>query len=190
MAVNGRRDARLEARWRGLVEEYLAGRVAGGGLSVREFCRRRKITESAFYFWRGELYRRGLERNGTHSPNHQEKPPPRRKRPSASVTFVPVRLAVGSSVQSQPVASRRAQHSDSVPAPCFDAAAVAGRVVIELSHGRRVHVFPPVDRQALADVLFAVSDVERAVLRFDELSAPSVVEGEARFSFAKAMEKA
>jgi hypothetical protein len=47
-----------------------------------------------------------------------------------------------------------------------------------------------VDRQALADVLFAVSDVERTVLRFDELSAPSVVEGEARFSFAKAMEKA
>jgi transposase-like protein len=165
MAMNGRRDARLEARWRGLVEEHVSS-----GLGVREFCRRRKITESAFYFWRGELHRRGRERTGTSPQKYRKKKPEQHERPSAQVTFVPVRLAVGSSVQSQP--------SESDGSQCSDAAAVAGRVVIELSHGRRVHVFPPVDRQELADVLLAVSDVERAVLRFDELTAPSVVEGE------------
>ena len=77
MAMNGKRDARLESRWRGLGKEHV-----GSGLGVREFCRRRKITESAFYFWRRELERRGLERNGTHSSNRQEKKPPPRKRPS------------------------------------------------------------------------------------------------------------
>jgi hypothetical protein len=40
----------------------------------------------------------------------------------------------------------------------------AGRIEIELSDGRRVHVTAPVDRHALADVLLAVSDAERAVL--------------------------
>jgi len=31
------------------------------GLSVRVFCRQRKLTESAFYFWRRELQRRQAE---------------------------------------------------------------------------------------------------------------------------------
>lgn len=46
------------------------------------------------------------------------------------------------------------------------------RIEIELSGGQRVHVTAPVDRQALADVL--------AVLRFDELTAPSHAEAEAQ----------
>jgi hypothetical protein len=171
--MNGRRDARVEARWRGLVEEH-----DGSGLSVRDFCRRHKVTESAFYFWRGELHRRGRERTGTSPQKYRKKKPEQHERPSAPVVFVPVRLAVGSGGQAQPVDSRRTPYPDSVPVPCSDAAAVAGRVVIELSHGRRIHVFPPVDRQELADVLLAVSDVERAVLRFDELAALSAVEGE------------
>lgn len=124
MAMNGRRDARLEARWRGLVEKHV-----GSGLGVREFCRRRKITESAFYFWRRELERRGLEGNATHSANRQEKKSGQRKRPSTRAAFVPVRVA-----------------QEARPVEC-------GSIAITLSGGVRVHVAAPVDRQALVDVL-------------------------------------
>ena len=39
------RDLDLEARWRRIVREH--GR---GGLTVREFCRSRDLTETAFYY--------------------------------------------------------------------------------------------------------------------------------------------
>jgi len=32
----------------------------GSGLSIRGYCRRRRLRESAFYFWRKELARRGV----------------------------------------------------------------------------------------------------------------------------------
>ena len=50
------RDLDLEARWRRIVREH--GR---GGLTVREFCRSRDLTETAFYYWRRELARRDDE---------------------------------------------------------------------------------------------------------------------------------
>lgn len=131
MAKNKGRDRQREARWRRIIREQ--GR---SGLGVREFCRRGKLTETAFYFWRRELQCRQAE---------QEQ---RRPDPPAVPAFVPVRVE---------------EHSGS---------AAGGRIEIELSGGRRVHVCPPVDRQALADVL--------AVLRLDALAAPSAVEGEAQ----------
>lgn len=124
MAMNGKRDARLEARWRGLVEKHV-----GSGLGVREFCRRRKITESAFYFWRRELDRRGRERNNTNPQKYVQKKPQSRTCPSAPAAFVPVRVA-----------------QEVRPLPC-------GGVAITLPGGVRVHVSAPVDREALADVL-------------------------------------
>ena len=73
---------------------------------------------------------------------HRSSTPDRRK-----TVFIPVRLA-----------------TEAQPAPPNP----SGRIEIELPGRRRVHVAPPINRQALADVL--------AVL----LQAPSGVEGEAR----------
>lgn len=47
------RDPKLEEAWRGRM-----GRWRSGGGSVREFCRREGVPETAFYYWRRELARR------------------------------------------------------------------------------------------------------------------------------------
>ena len=41
------RDPAKEAQWRGTLQQF-----ASSGLSVREFCKREGVTESAFYAWR------------------------------------------------------------------------------------------------------------------------------------------
>jgi transposase-like protein len=121
--ANGKdRDGQREARWRRII-----GDQGRSGLSIREFCRRGKLTETAFYFWRSELRRRQAEHvSGVAVAKPQGQ---RRPDPPAVPAFVPVRVA------------------DRVGGPAN------GRIEIELSGGRRVHVAAPVDRQALADVL-------------------------------------
>ena len=120
MAKGVGRDKRREAQWRRAVRGQRQS-----GLSIRDFCRKSKLPESAFYFWRGELQRRQAE----------QEQPQRRKRPAAPAgptpapAFVPVRVA-------EEIAMRP-----------------AGPIEIVLSGGRRVHVTAPVDREALADVL-------------------------------------
>jgi transposase-like protein len=47
------RDERKEAFWRRVV-----GRQGESGETVRGFCRKKGLRESAFYFWRRELARR------------------------------------------------------------------------------------------------------------------------------------
>jgi hypothetical protein len=47
------RDPQREQFWR----DVMAGRSAGG-LTVREYCRRHRIPETAFHYWRRELRRR------------------------------------------------------------------------------------------------------------------------------------
>jgi hypothetical protein len=113
MAKGRDRDRRREARWRRILREH--GR---SGLSIREFCRRGKLTETAFYHWRRELERRQAE------PKRRGK-----TKPPLVPAFVPVRV-------DEPIATQ-----------------AGGRIEIELSGGRRVHVTAPVDRQALADVV-------------------------------------
>lgn len=71
-----RRDGRRETVWREAVREQ-----AGSGLSIRGFCRRRRLSEASFYSWRRELRRRDEEETEVEStPNER---PPR---------FVPVSL--------------------------------------------------------------------------------------------------
>ena len=48
--ARGQRDLGLERQWR----ERMAGWRASG-LSVREFCQRRGLTEPTFHYWRREL---------------------------------------------------------------------------------------------------------------------------------------
>lgn len=117
--ANGKdRDRQREARWRRVVGEHKRSR-----LTIREFCRRGKLKESAFYFWRRELQRRQVADSTRRARQEQ-----RSLADPAAPAFVPVRVE---------------QHS----------AAAGGRIVIELSSGYRVHVTAPVERQALADVL-------------------------------------
>jgi len=52
----GARDSKKEAFWRRVVE----GR-AEGGLSVRAWCRRHRVRETSFYWWRRALARRDAE---------------------------------------------------------------------------------------------------------------------------------
>jgi hypothetical protein len=47
------RDQKKEAQWRRLVRGQ-----PGGGLSVRAYCAKHGVKESAFYWWRVELARR------------------------------------------------------------------------------------------------------------------------------------
>ena len=112
MAKGKIRDKSKEALWRRTVRQQRQS-----GLTIREFCRKQEVRETAFYFWRRELERRGT-------------------------TFLPVRVTPEPTRQEAgPALPRQASHPSE------------GKIVIVLAGGRRVHVAPPVDRRALADVL-------------------------------------
>jgi hypothetical protein len=139
MAKGKVRDKGKEAFWRRTIEEQRQS-----GLSVRAFCQKQEVQEAAFYRWRRELVRREAAR-------------------PVVAAFVPVRLAgspaasaageaVGRAVRAGEAAAAVWRHG---PASVPD----AGRIEIILSGGGRVHVAPPVDRQALADVLAVLSEV-------------------------------
>jgi len=66
-----RRDSKREQYWRVTMARWRAS-----GLSIRAFCRRQSLTESAFHFWRRELPLR--------------EPAPSGPTPVASPAFVPV----------------------------------------------------------------------------------------------------
>jgi hypothetical protein len=74
--ANKQRDPRRETRWRKILANQ-----AVSGLSVREFCRRQKLTEASFYFWRRTI----AERDG-------EPVYPVTARPTLP-TFLPVRVS-------------------------------------------------------------------------------------------------
>jgi hypothetical protein len=52
-ALRRGRDPKKESSWRGRLSLQTSS-----GLSVREFCRREALQETAFYFWRREIVRR------------------------------------------------------------------------------------------------------------------------------------
>jgi hypothetical protein len=52
------RDPAKEAYWRKVLKRFSAN-----GLSVREFCQREQLMESAFYAWRRTIGQRDSERN-------------------------------------------------------------------------------------------------------------------------------
>jgi transposase-like protein len=123
--ANGReRDKRREVQWRRVVREQ--GR---SGLSIRDFCRRSKVPESAFHFWRRELERRDLQPQAEQEQRQRPTMRARPRRPAAAPpAFVPVRVAE-------------------------EVRTDAARIEIVLCGGRRIQVTAPVDRQALTEVL-------------------------------------
>ena len=71
------RDPQREQFWR----ETMAGWSASG-LTVRAYCRRHRLTETAFHYWRRELRRRGAT-----------------PAPSTSPAFVPVTVVPAPAVE-------------------------------------------------------------------------------------------
>ena len=57
MAKGQQRDLALEAKWR-----QILARQDKSNLSVREFCRRERLLESAFYAWRRTIRQRDAQR--------------------------------------------------------------------------------------------------------------------------------
>jgi hypothetical protein len=57
--ANNERDSGKERFWRGAIKGQ-----ASSAISVREFCRRERLTESAFYAWRRTIAERDRQRAG------------------------------------------------------------------------------------------------------------------------------
>jgi len=77
--ANKNRSGEREAYWRDVV-----ARFRSSGLSVRAFCRREKLVETAFYFWRRTL----ADRDG----GSVTKRRPTSKRALAAPAFVPLTI--------------------------------------------------------------------------------------------------
>ena len=77
--ANKNRSGEREAYWRDVVTRF-----GTSGLSVRRFCRREKLHESAFYFWRRTL----ADRDGK-TPTKRR---PTSKRAVVSPAFLPVTI--------------------------------------------------------------------------------------------------
>jgi transposase len=56
MAIGKPRDARKEQHWRHQIRDWQRS-----GLSIRDFCARRGLSQPSFYAWRCELQRRDCE---------------------------------------------------------------------------------------------------------------------------------
>jgi hypothetical protein len=146
------------------------------GQSVRAYCRAAGIEESAFYWWRRELARRGRQR-GDHasagsnwSHNKDAQPQGKASRPTARGTrqnaavqdrSQPVQTSAASARQSKLAGSSARKSSRAVAEVGFLPVRVAagrgkeaGRSIeIVLSGDRVLRIPPGFDRQTLADVL-------------------------------------
>lgn len=85
MAKIAARDLQKEAAWRERLD-----RQAESGQSIRAWCRRHGITETAFYWWRRELIRRDVERDPAARPDAQRDPAARPDAGDRAASFVPV----------------------------------------------------------------------------------------------------
>ena len=132
-------------RWR--YWEGVVRRCKEGGQSVRAFCLAEGLRESAFYFWRRRLARRGplsgaadQPRPGTPTlalaaPSTKRRSPPRHR----PASFLPVRVVAPAS--GHPASGRPA------------AMETSRGVEIVLADGRIVRVPTGFERQTLVDVL-------------------------------------
>ena len=114
------RNSKKEQEWRERVQRWQQS-----GESVRAFCRREGLHESAFFAWRRELTRRRQERQAVRTERKQVKP----STPAKPIRFLPVQVAL--------------ENRTGDP----------GGVEILLDAGCAIHVRPGFDRQTLAEVL-------------------------------------
>ncbi len=134
-----RGDPQKQSYWEEVVQRW-----RNGGQSVRAFCRAEGLRESAFYFWRRRLVRRGdAGMNGPRSQPHPVTPASHMSkrvspRHASSPSFLPLHVVASESLK---------------PASGYGLAGAAQGVEIILGPGRTVRVPAGFDRQTLADVL-------------------------------------
>jgi len=68
MSSSGKGDAEKARYWRRTISE-----AARSGMSIREFCRRRRLRESQFYWWQRKL-KAGREEHGLRRPSANRNP--------------------------------------------------------------------------------------------------------------------
>jgi transposase-like protein len=132
-----RGDPQRQSYWEAVVERWREG-----GQGVRAFCRDEGLRESAFYFWRRQLARRGRQAAVVASSQPQArstKPASRSPKrilpqPGATLSFLPVRLVAPTSGN-------------------LGVAQPTGGVEIVLPQGCTVRAPVGFDRQTLSDVL-------------------------------------
>ena len=131
-----RRDAGKERQWR----EVIRARGASGQ-SVREYCRGAGVKESAFYWWRRELARRGPVEKTSGRGQEAQTVQPRSKR----------RRKTGPARSSRRTAAR-GEPLSFVPIHVL-ADSTAACIEIHFDGGRKVCVRPGFDGQTLREVL-------------------------------------
>lgn len=125
-----RRDPGRERFWRDTLRAF-----ASSGQSVRAFCAGRNLSEPTFYAWRSELGRRDAEHSFRLRVNNREPlagralAAGRDRRAAAAPAFLPIRLA------------------DTNVAP----------VEVALPGGCCLRLRPPIDGEALVEILSALS---------------------------------
>jgi transposase-like protein len=85
-----RRDPEREAFWRGALKRF-----DGSGLSVRAFCQRERLTESAFYAWRRTIAQRDGDRRQRGTPGRPSFLPLRVTHHAAPDSSISIELAGG-----------------------------------------------------------------------------------------------
>ena len=91
--ANHRRDPRKEQLWRGHLDAQKLS-----GLSVREFCRRHRLAEASFYYWRDVL----AKRDSQDPPSKPTTPTPATRHDDT--TTLPLFLPLTLQPQPQPIA--------------------------------------------------------------------------------------
>ena len=142
-----RGDPQRQSYWEGVVRRWREG-----GQAVRAFCRAEGVRESAFYFWRRKLARRGhrVDAEKGSPPEGGSRTPVSRlssrvsPHHSPTPSFLPVHVVAPSVSEAGRAPSRS------------DGRLAGGGVEIVLEQGRTVRVPPGFDRQTLADVLAAL----------------------------------
>lgn len=81
------RDPRRERRWRTLLTQWTRS-----GLSVRDFCRRHHLPETAFYHWRRAIAARDRSSPPAPSTPARTSAPTQPRRSTPRPTFAPVRV--------------------------------------------------------------------------------------------------
>ena len=137
-----RGDPQRQSYWEAVVQRWREG-----GQGIRAFCHAEGLRESAFYFWRRQLVRRGRQAalvNGTQPRARAARPASRSSKgilpqPGTAPSFLPVRVIASTSGH---------------PGVAEAGYPLAGRgVEIVLAQGRTVRVPAGFDRQTLAEVV-------------------------------------
>lgn len=149
-----KRDAAKERFWRGVLQ-----RASASELSVRAFCRRENVPESAFYFWRREIARRDREAC----------------QPAGPSPRTPRRPARGSRGQGQASTSSRPsrrspRRPEFLPVRLTDRAAHDGSITLELAGGRVLRLPETMPAERLAEIVAALET--RAVTKVAARAAP------------------